>query len=257
VLSRRESHRAGLAALATCLVALALPMPRLHAQESQPAPTDAEIATALGRVKADPNLATETRARVLRWNESTDATPPRNDGWVNWIGQLFSWLGETSRVLMWLVLIVLTALLALGIVRVIQNARGTGKRQRRVDVPTHVRDLDIRPESLPEDIGAAALAHWEAGEHRAALSLLYRGLLSRLVHVHAVPIRQSTTEGDCLALAARHLEGERASYVSRLVRVWQRAVYGGYDPETSDVRVLCDGFATALSMSARSTGVGA
>jgi len=39
--------------------------------------------------------------------------------------------------------------------------------------------------------------------------------------------------------------------------VWQRAVYGGYDPETSDVRVLCDGFATALSMSARSTGVGA
>ena len=69
--------------------------------------------------------------------------------------------------------------------------------------PTHVRDLDIRPESLPDDIGAAARALWDRGEHRAALALLYRGLLSRLAHVHRLPIRDSSTEGDCLALAAR------------------------------------------------------
>ena len=55
--------------------------------------------------------------------------------------------------------------------------------------------------------GCAAL--WDRGDHRAALALLYRGLLSRLVHVHRVPIRDSSTEGDCLALAARCLTPRR------------------------------------------------
>jgi hypothetical protein len=113
-------------------------------------------------------------------------------------------------------------------------------------VPTHVRDLDIRPESLPVDIGAAARTLWSRGEHRAALALLYRGLLSRLAHVHQVPVKDSSTEGDCLALAVTHLTIDRSEYTSRLIRVWQRAVYGGVNAETSAVYALCDGFAPAL-----------
>ena len=85
--------------------------------------------------------------------------------------------------------------------------------------PSHVRELDIRPESLPDDIGAAALAVWERGEQRAALALLYRGLLSRLVHAHGVPIRASSTEGDCLALAQSRLAAGSAQYAARLVSV--------------------------------------
>jgi hypothetical protein len=109
-----------------------------------------------------------------------------------------------------------------------------------------VRDLDIRPESLPPDIGAAALALWEQGEKRAALALLYRGLLSRLVHVHSVPIRDSSTEGDCLALATTRLRAERVAYVSKLIRTWESAVYGGVDVETEVVRALCAEFSAAL-----------
>ena len=118
-----------------------------------------------------------------------------------------------------------------------------------------MRDLDIRPESLPEDIGAAARALWDRGEHRAALALLYRGLLSRLAHVHRIPIRDSSTEGDCLALAASHLPQRSREYASRLVRVWQRFVYGGQHTEAATVHALCDDFGVARSArrSTRST----
>jgi hypothetical protein len=122
--------------------------------------------------------------------------------------------------------------------------------------PTHVRDLDIRPASLPPDIGAAARALWDAGQQRAALALLYRGLLSRLAHVHSVPIRDSTTEGDCLALAAEHLPTPRHDYVSRLVGVWQHAVYGHEEVSAVAVHDLCDGFAPALDPAAAPASFG-
>ena len=112
--------------------------------------------------------------------------------------------------------------------------------------PTHVRDLDIRPESLPADVGAAARRLWDQGAHRAALALLYRGVLSRLAHVHRVPIRDSTTEGDCMALAAQHVTAARHAYVVQLVTVWQRAVYGGRPAEQDDVYELCQAFSGAL-----------
>ena len=115
-----------------------------------------------------------------------------------------------------------------------------------------MRDLDIRPESLPEDIGTAARVLWDRGEHRAALALLYRGMLSRLAHVHRIPIRDSSTEGDCLALAASHLTGDDVEYASRLVLVWQRFVYGGQDTQAATVYVLCDDFASALDPRRRS-----
>ena len=96
-----------------------------------------------------------------------------------------------------------------------------------------MQDLDIRPESLPPNIGAAARALWDRGEHRAALALLYRGLLSRLAHVHQVPVRDSSTEGDCLALCRAHLAGPGIDYAARLIVLWQAAVYGHCEADTS------------------------
>jgi len=128
--------------------------------------------------------------------------------------------------------------------------RQLSARETRFVAPTHVRSLDIRPETLPSDIGAAARSLWDAGNHRAALALLYRGLLSRLTHVHSVPIRESSTEGDCLALAAKHLTVSKREYTARLIHVWQLSVYGGEDIQSASVRALCDDFAPALDIAA-------
>jgi hypothetical protein len=38
----------------------------------------------------------------------------------------------------------------------------------------------------------------------------------------------------------------QSQYASRLVRVWQRAVYGGTEPAADEVRALCAGFSAAI-----------
>ena len=117
-------------------------------------------------------------------------------------------------------------------------------------MPSHVRELDIRPESLPADIGAAVRAAWLAGKQRIALSLLYRGALSRLVHSLAVPIDDASTEGDCVRLASSVLGAERIAFLRRLVGTWQLGVYGDRPPETASVLALCDDFDRMLPASA-------
>ena len=162
----------------------------------------------------------------------------------SWIGDLFAWIGQISQMLMWLIIAGLVALLAVFLVRIVQAGSGT-RVAKKFMAPTHVQDLDIRPESLPDDIGATARALWDRGEQRAALALLYRGLLSRLAHVYEVPIRDSSTEGDILQ-AARSQEARRLEYATRLVRTWQRAIYGGLSIEDATVHGLCADFDTHL-----------
>jgi len=148
-------------------------------------------------------------------------------------------------VLVWVTVALLTGLLVVFVLRLIKERSPSMGPGRKI-IPTHVQDLDIRPESLPDNIGSAARALWDGGDQRAALSLLYRGLLSRLVHVHNIPIRDSSTEGDTLELTATRMREDKRDYVTRLIRVWQHAVYGGRAPDSGALHGLCDEFAPAL-----------
>ncbi|HEY5758577.1 MAG TPA: DUF4129 domain-containing protein [Steroidobacter sp.] len=201
------------------------------------APEEEEILDALEQVRADPNISPETTMRTLEWLDDGEKPKPREP--VPWLRGLFEWIAGASRVVLWTGIIVVLGLLGLFLMRVFRGAqRGTVTRAPS-DAPTHVQEMDIRPESLPDKIGGAALELWQRGDHRAALALLYRGLLSRLVHAHGVPIRESTTEADCLRLAVPRLHSEIAQYTSTLVRVWQHAVYGAREPAADEVRNLC------------------
>jgi len=250
VLSRSNGARArGFMLCATLLALLVLfASPARSAVAQTTAITQDDVDRAMAEVKKDPNLATERTVRSLHWVKNDDDKPKRrrNMSWLRWLGELFAWLAANGRFLFWGVLAILAAVLIIYLTRLMSGWRGAGGSQR-IDVPSFVRDFDIRPESLPPDIGAAARKLWDDGEHRAALALLYRGLLSRLVHVHNVPIKDSTTEGDCIALASRHLNADdRKIYVTNLVRLWERAVYGGEAVPTESVHVLCDEFGLML-----------
>ena len=245
------------ASIRTCLFALLIgaatmsvyPIAQAPDVPKGTSPDARAITVALERVRKDPNLNNVRKVRFLRLKDQrTTSRPP---GWLRWLLDLVGWIAQSARALVWVAAAILAALLAVYISRIVRSRAG-GSSSERFLTPTHVQDLDIRPESLPDDIGAAARALWDRGERRAALALLYRGLLSRLAHVHRVPIRDSTTEGSCLVLAATHLNEERHEYVSRLVRVWQRSVYGGYDADTSAVYALCTGFRPALDQAAQS-----
>ena len=241
---------AALVALAPLTVAAQPDAPFVPAGE---APTRSEVEKALEKVADDPNLAKVRTVNMLRWKEREPVS--EEPGWWKWVNAiarwfrgLFEWVAASGRLLVWGLAAVAIGLLAYFFWRLVRE-RGLPSVPKKFVAPSHVRDLDIRPESLPDDVGAAALALWERGEQRASLALLYRGTLSRLVHVHTVPIRASSTEGECLALARLRVPPAAASYTTQLVETWTGAVYGARAPAAGVVQALCAGF-TALDRKA-------
>lgn len=226
---------------------LTLLMAALPLAAAAQAPTREDIKQALETVKADPNLAPEKTVRTLKWvqKSATEPEPEAPRGFGQWLLDLMGWLAQSARVVVWVTVALLAAVLVVFVLRLLKEPSPSMGPRSKV-IPTHVQDLDIRPESLPDNIGAAARTLWDGGDHRGALSLLYRGLLSRLVHVHNVPIRDSSTEGDALQLTATRLRDDKRDYVAQLIHIWQRAVYGGQQPETGSLYGLCDEFAAAL-----------
>lgn len=102
-----------------------------------------------------------------------------------------------------------------------------------------IAGLNIRADSLPDDVCASVLQLWRSGEHRAALALLYRATLSRLVEQDALYFEAGSTEGDCLRairLAARqqNLNQARASLAQQVSELWQNAAYAHRFPENMD-----------------------
>lgn len=207
-------------------------------------PEASDIARAVAVLTSDPNLSGERTIRTLRWRDRSTRAREIPD-WLRWFRGLGGWLDQSARYVVWVAVALGILLLSAHAAR-LWRARVVAPEADAFVAPTHVGDLDIRPEALPSDIGAAARGLWDAGRQRAALALLYRGLLSRLVHVHKVPIRDSTTEGDCLRLTADRVPGSPHEYATRLVQLWQLAVYGHADAPESTVHRLCDEFATAL-----------
>lgn len=207
-----------------------------------------EITAAVAAVKRDPNLGGERTMKMLRWRQAGQSSK-MDLSWLSWIAGFFNWTMESARYLMWAAIVFLVAWLGVHLTRVLRHWRAAPATESFV-LPTHVRDLDIRPESLPGNIGTAARALWDRGEHRAALSLLYRGLLSRLTHVHLVPIQHSTTEGDCLSLLPGRVPPTTGEYSTRLVDAWRELVYGGSEVAAPVIHALCEGFAGALDRAA-------
>lgn len=243
--------RSGTELRAAALAALLAMGPAGEGPAAQPLPAREQVQAAAERTRADPNLPAtqkQTRLRFKPADRDVEQDKPGPD--LGWLRSFMAWLSETARVLVWLAGALAVALMAVGIRRWVR-ARAQASLPPRPGLPSHVRDLDIRPESLPEDIGAAAAALWQRGEHRAALSLLYRGALSCLVHRDQVPIREASTEGECLALAASRLDAARSAFLARLVAAWQLAVYGARLPATEQVMELCRQFAPHLQPPAR------
>jgi hypothetical protein len=223
---------------------LALVVGGAGAAELASAPTREQVNAEVEKLRADPDLSGVHKQKTLRFKKDEDKkkkTAPNS--LPDWVRNFARWMTEAGRAVVWVLGGLAVALFIVGLRHWIRVRAGAVKGPHAA-LPSHVRDLDIRPESLPDQIGAAAAALWQRGEHRAALSLLYRGALSRLVHQHAVPIRAASTEGECVALAAARLAPERSAFFGRLVSAWQLAVYGARLPESSSVLALCADFDT-------------
>ncbi|MBD1597827.1 DUF4129 domain-containing protein [Pseudomonas typographi] len=100
---------------------------------------------------------------------------------------------------------------------------------------------DLAPERLPMDVAGHAEQLW-ASDPRQALALLYRGLLSRLVHDYKLPLRAADTEAQVLAkVAALQLRG-LDDFSQKLTWHWQAIAYGHRVPPAGTCEALCRGW---------------
>jgi len=153
-----------------------------------------------------------------------------NFSWPDWLSNLGvpGFIGAVGVAVFWIILTLVVA----GIVYlIIRNwhvfSRGSGGRQGGADKPRTeaVMGMDIRPESLPDNIVAAAREAWRNGDSHLALSILYRGSIAWLVNKESLQAAGNATY---------------KSYFSTLTGTWVDVAYGKKDPEDSNMSDLCD-----------------
>ena len=98
--------------------------------------------------------------------------------------------------------------------------------------------MDVRAESLPENIIEETQKLWEAGKHREALSLLYRGALIRLINQENVKLEDSYTEGDVLRHAQQKITTGKQAYLKALTAQWKLIAYAHRAPAETDMQQL-------------------
>jgi len=108
----------------------------------------------------------------------------------------------------------------------------------RLQSPQVMFGMDLRPESLPDNIGQTCFLLLDEGRTREAISLLYRGTLSGLIHRGHLEIRPSSTEKECSGEVRRHRPVPEASFFDRLTGLWIYIAYGHRSPDVEACREI-------------------
>jgi len=195
-----------------------------------------------------------TNKTVYRWvpKETESAEPDAK--WLSWFEEFFKtlaefaekvadFIGDASRYLVWIGGGILLGLLLLRYRRIRKWLRGRLPALRvPVNKPQTLFGMDIRPESLPDDIMATCKSLIEANNKRKALSLLYRSTLSRLIHDHHLQIGPAQTEHECCSEVGNHRPEGEAAYFSALTTLWLTTAYRHQDPKSGDCLDLVNQF---------------
>ncbi len=113
-----------------------------------------------------------------------------------------------------------------------------GEQQPSEDDQTLQRLGTASADDLPADVAAQVGNLIEAGDLRAALALLYRASLSRLVEQYSLKIPASATEPECLALVEQARPAHEIDLLQRLTGTWQRLAYAHQRPEPTKIAAL-------------------
>jgi hypothetical protein len=105
--------------------------------------------------------------------------------------------------------------------------------------PAQAFGLDLSRETLPADIAASAESLWQSNP-RAALGLLYRALLSHLLHDFDMPLKAADTEGQVLERIQQLQLPALLALSQDLTTHWQNMAYGHRLPPDHVQRELCD-----------------
>jgi Domain of unknown function (DUF4129) len=267
---RRMAARlaAPLAAVALLLIAIFVLAPSLHAEpggnnqrqgKSEDCPTckdheDEKITTTLptlfaesysedgakfagnvSKAYTDDDLKPTVKGLVWKPRNPEEQTKKAQETpeWAKSVGGIFAFIAEYG---LWI---------ALGIVLmiVIANHRRwlswVSDFTRTLPAPDPiVTQARAEPERLPDDIPAAVRALLQQRRVRAALALLYRAAVQRLVAQLGAPLPPGATESECLRQSRRLRDTHYRELFARIVRSWQGAAYAQRLPSVDEIETL-------------------
>lgn len=200
-------------------------------QVEQPADAAHDPVKVAREVLATDEFDTKETQRVLWPDMDSDPNPRLNLGWI----------GALVQALMIGALIVLLAVLVLVLARTFGWIQWRKRRAEAAAEPvTHVFGLDVRPQSLPDDVGARARELWLAGQTTEAMGLLYRAALSRLIAGTGLEVEPGDTERDCVERVRRKGVLATAEFFERVTRAWLVCAYSRARPGDEVALELCD-----------------
>ncbi len=215
-----------------------------------PGPGPEQSKQTIEQVLEDPHFG--QREEKTYWRYVGDSKSKPDDNESGWLSALLDFLGKVvggflqgiagfGEVILWGLVAIVVAYLLYQFSRNRNWMQGLGRSSghRKRVIPSQLFGLDMQPESLPDDIGQEALAMTRAGNLRAALSLLYRGTLIRLIADYQLDIPDSATEGECLALVRQHRQPQEANFFQALMQQWQLTAYAHTTPDATRVKTLC------------------
>ncbi|PMW93709.1 DUF4129 domain-containing protein [Pseudomonas sp. FW215-R2] len=165
-------------------------------------------------------------------------------GWLN--GQHLNGLAKAIEVLLWAVVIGALGWLIWRYREFLQtfvSRRPRLPERIKRPVPQQAFGLDLSRETLPDDIAASAEQLWQT-QPRAALGLLYRALLSHLLHDFNLTLKPADTESEVLARIEHLQRPDLLAYSHSLTGHWQNMAYGHRVPAAHLQQELCDGWRT-------------
>jgi len=176
---------------------------------------------------------------TMRW-EPRDPARPKEQKKADatfWhaIGYAFA---KGAEVLLWAAAIAAAAYAIWWLAR--RLPRGAEPPREAYRPPPALFGMELAPERLPADVPEAAAALAREGKLREALSLLYRGALSELVHRRGVQLLASHTEGEAVRLAGM-------PYFALLVDAWRRCAYAKRAPSLNEVDGLARAYKAAFA----------
>jgi hypothetical protein len=221
-----QRHAAAAVLLVCCMIPLAC-----FASEKNPKHEIAEVLKA-------PEFPHQVETMQWQRRRPLEDRPARAEG--DSLGGIGYALANALRVLFWMAVAAALAYALWWAARMLPRMRDPAPEPYRP--PASLFGMEIAPEKLPADIGAAALALARAGRLREALGLLYRGALSDLVHRRGIELLASHTELEALQLAQKRLDPDPSAYLATLVRTWRECAYSRRMPGQPEVEHLASGF---------------
>jgi hypothetical protein len=199
------------------------------------------------QILSDPAFGETRETWSLKYvGPGSDRKPSKPLRW-DWLERFGEWLAYGLRALAW----GLGAAAIVGLLYLLIRKLEKRDWQRRRVMPDMLFGLDVRPDSLPDDVPGAAAQALSRGDVRLSLSLLYRAVLVSLIADGRFEIAPGDTEGTCAAQVARHYGGDKAAYFRSLVAAWQRVAYARQTVSADEVEVLIAAWPTHFSLAGR------